>query len=192
MKIWSVNYVLHFGSVKIHKHCLHWNVFSTDINGKIIFNCFLLFKLFLLPSKLNESSQYIPQFFSDILRNWGKVYVWGILVLLFMESSIPMFQNLFKLSFIRSVNCSSHFFSPFLMVRKLYELNLWFQRCPEAQTWIYIWEILVLLSIKSSICTICTYSDFFLVCKLYSSGLEIILVISDYLRFMGSVGIGDF
>ena len=53
----SVNYVLHFGSVKMHKHCLYWNVFSTDINGKIIFNCLLLFKPFLLVSKLCESSQ---------------------------------------------------------------------------------------------------------------------------------------
>ena len=39
--------------------------------------------------------------------------------------------------------------------------------------WIYIWELLVLIFIKSSICTICSYSDFFwsanctfLVCKL--------------------------
>ena len=46
-----------FGSVKIHTHCLYWNAFSTDINGKIIFNCLLLFKPFLLVSKLYESSQ---------------------------------------------------------------------------------------------------------------------------------------
>ena len=32
---WSVNYVLHFASVKVHKHCLYWNVCSTDINGKL-------------------------------------------------------------------------------------------------------------------------------------------------------------
>ena len=50
---WSVtcenvvcNYVLHFGSVTIHRHCLYWNVFSTDINGKIIFNCLLLLSHF--------------------------------------------------------------------------------------------------------------------------------------------------
>ena len=53
----SVNYVLHFGSVKMHKHCLYWSVFSTDINGKIIFNYFLLFSSFLQVSKLYESSQ---------------------------------------------------------------------------------------------------------------------------------------
>ena len=60
-----------------------------------------------------------------MLRDWGKVYIWAILVLSFMESSIPTFQYLFKLFFIWSVNWSSHFFSPFLLVSKLYELSLW-------------------------------------------------------------------
>ena len=111
-------------------------------------------------------------FFLDIFRNWGKVYIWGILVLPCMESLFPTFQYFFLAFFhlvcklLNSiVNCS------FLLVSKLYELKLWFQICPEAETWIYIWEFLVLLFIKSSICTICAYSDFFLVCKLYNSGL---------------------
>ena len=38
----SINYVLYFGSVKVHKHCLYWNVFSTSKCRKIIFNCLLL------------------------------------------------------------------------------------------------------------------------------------------------------
>ena len=82
-----------FGSVKIHTHCLYWSAFSTDLNGKIIFNCLLLFKPFLLVSKLCESSQQIPQFYSDMLRNWGKVYIRGSSVFSFMESSIPTFQQ---------------------------------------------------------------------------------------------------
>ena len=45
-----------------------------------------------------------------------------------MEGSIPTFQHFFQLFFIWSVNCSSHFFSPFLLVSKLYELNLRFQK----------------------------------------------------------------
>ena len=69
----SVNYLLLFGSVKIHKHCLYWNGVSTDINGKMIFNYLLLFKSILLVSKLCESSHQLQQFFSDMLRNWGKV-----------------------------------------------------------------------------------------------------------------------
>ena len=31
MQIWSINYLLHFASVKIHKHCLYWKVFRTNI-----------------------------------------------------------------------------------------------------------------------------------------------------------------
>ena len=54
---WSINYVLHFGGVEIHKYCLYWSVFSTDINGNIIFNCLLLFEPFLLFSELYKSSQ---------------------------------------------------------------------------------------------------------------------------------------
>ena len=34
---------LHFGSVKIHKHCLYWKGFSANIYRKIFFNCLLLF-----------------------------------------------------------------------------------------------------------------------------------------------------
>ena len=126
MQIWSINYYLRFGSVKIHKHCLHWSVFSTKINRKVIFNCLLLFKILSLLSKLYELSQQIPQFFSDMLRNWGQVYIWGLLLLSFMESSIPTFQYFFQLFFICSVNCCSHIFSHFMSVGKFYELSIWF------------------------------------------------------------------
>ena len=62
---------------------------------KDYFQLLLFFKPFFLVSKLYELSQQIPQFFSGMLRNWGKVYIWGILVLQFMESSIPNFQYSF-------------------------------------------------------------------------------------------------
>ena len=53
---------------------------------------------------------------SDMLRNLGKVYIWGLLVLSYgkFSSNDLAFQ------------CSS------LLISKLYELSLWFQRCPEA------------------------------------------------------------
>ena len=92
IQIWSINYALRSGSAKIHKHCLYWSVVSTNINRKIIFNCLLLFKLLLLVSKLYEPSQEIPQFFSDMLRNWGQVHIGGCFVLSFMDTSIPTFQ----------------------------------------------------------------------------------------------------
>ena len=30
IKIWSMNYALHFGRVYIRKHCLYWSVFNTE------------------------------------------------------------------------------------------------------------------------------------------------------------------
>ena len=43
MQIWSIIYSLHFENVKIHKHCLYWKVFSTNIYRKIYFNSLLVF-----------------------------------------------------------------------------------------------------------------------------------------------------
>ena len=51
---------------------------------------------------------------------------------------------------------------------------------------------LVVLFMESSIRTVCTYSDLFLVCKLCLSDLQIMSLNSDHLRFMGSVDIGSF
>ena len=45
---------------------------------------------------------------------------------------------------------------------------------------------------ESSMCTVCTYSDFFLAGKLYYSGLEIMPFISAHLKSMTSVDIGGF
>ena len=56
----------------------------------------------------------------------------------------------------------------------------------------YLGDVLVLLFGERSICTICAYSDFFLGCKLYDSGQQIMLPVPEYLKFMASVDIGDF
>ena len=58
-------------------------------------------------------------------------------------------------------------------------------------------QLLVLLFMESSIRTVCTipirtYSYFFLVCKFYNSGLQIMLLTADRIRFMGSAYIGRF
>ena len=42
VQICSINYALHLESVKIHKNCLYWSVFGTDVNRDVVFNCFLL------------------------------------------------------------------------------------------------------------------------------------------------------
>ena len=41
--IWSINYALRFGSIKIHTFCLCGKVFSTNINREIIFKLFATF-----------------------------------------------------------------------------------------------------------------------------------------------------
>ena len=45
---------------------------------------------------------------------------------------------------------------------------------------------------ETLICTVCTYTGFFLVCKLHDYGLKIMTHISDHLRFMAIIDIGDF
>ena len=45
---------------------------------------------------------------------------------------------------------------------------------------------------ESSIRTVCTYSGLLPAFKLYNSDLQIMPLISDHLRFMGSVDIGGF
>ena len=41
--MWSINYSLHLGSVKIHKICLYWKVFSTEICKKFFLQQFTAF-----------------------------------------------------------------------------------------------------------------------------------------------------
>ena len=130
VQIWSINYALYFGSVKIYKqkHCLYWSVFSTDINRKIIFNFLLLFKVFLLVSKLYESSH---NFFWHAQKLRQGLYLRGFIIVINwrFNSNIPV---IFKFFFTWFVNCLSHFFRHFLLVSKLHDLNPWFQRYPEA------------------------------------------------------------
>ena len=96
-------------------------------------------------------------------------------------------------SFFHKV-CKLHesFFSHFLLVSKLFQLSLSSRRCPEVWALIYIRDLSVLLFMESLIHTVCTYSDFSLVWKLYKFGPQIMPLISDHLRFMGSVDIGGF
>ena len=45
---------------------------------------------------------------------------------------------------------------------------------------------------ESSICPICAYSGFLLVCKFYNSDVQIMPLILDHPRFMASVDIGYY
>ena len=43
MQIWSITYSLRFGSIKIHKHCVYWKVFITEIYKKDFLQMFATF-----------------------------------------------------------------------------------------------------------------------------------------------------
>ena len=82
---------------KFYLYCLyHFRLFLACKNlvHELCITFLLLFKLFLLASKLYDSSQ---NFFSDMLKIWTKVYIWELLVLLLIESSIPTFQYFFSI-----------------------------------------------------------------------------------------------
>ena len=52
MKIWSIIYSLHFEDVKIHKHCLYWKLFSTDIYIEKLFQQFAAFLAIFVGQKI--------------------------------------------------------------------------------------------------------------------------------------------
>ena len=112
VKIWPINYALHFGSAKIYEHCLYWSVFSTDINRKIIFNVCYLLSYFCWSrnymsqvSKFHISSRRVQKLRLGLCLMAFSIVIYGKL-----NSNFPVFFYLF---FIRSVNCSSHFLVTF-------------------------------------------------------------------------------
>ena len=127
MQILSINYLLNFGSVKIHKHCYI---------GK-----------YLVLAYTERLSSTVCCFFSYIFwsancMSWIKKFhlFWHAQKLrqdLYLRALIVHFQlsSNFLTFFIWSVNCSRDFSATF-SVSKLYELSfeLWkiFRRCPEA------------------------------------------------------------
>ena len=95
-------------------------------------------------------------------------HLWKVQFLLF---------SIFLAFFIWSANCSGQFCS-YLFCCSVSCMG-WVLDFGMSRSLIYIWNFLVLLLMKSFIHTICTFSDFFLVCKLYKSGMQIISLISD-------------
>ena len=127
MKIWSGNYVLHFGSIKIQKKiCLHWNAFSTDTNRKIISNCLLLSSYFCwLVNCMIWVSKFHNLFLTRsetearfIFEGFYYCDLW-----IYDQSFIQLSSTLLAI-FIWSVNCSSLFLA-FLLVIQLNDLNFW-------------------------------------------------------------------
>ena len=100
MQIWSINYSLDFENVKIYKHCLYWEVLSTEICRKIYFNSFFW------PARKLRQDLYLR-----------------VLILSFMESPFPTVRYFF--CFFYKVSKLFKELSATLLVSKLYELSLW-------------------------------------------------------------------
>ena len=130
LQIWSVNYALHFGGAKIHKNCLYWSVFSTDVYRKIAFNRLLLFKLFMLVSKLYESVNSKFSFLT-CLETEARFIFEGFSIIIYGKFN-SNFQVLFYFLFFHAVCILfKSVFNHFLSVSKLHQFSLWFQWCSE-------------------------------------------------------------
>ena len=186
MKIWSANYVLHFGSVKTHKDFLYWSVFSSDINGKIVFNCLLHFKPFFLVRKLWLKSVNSTTFFWHAQKLRLGVYLRDFSIVIYEKFNSDF--SVYSLAFFTwPVNCSSHFLVPLCLSLNCLSWALDFRDVQKIKHELIFESLRVLLFIKSSICAICTYSDIFLVWNCT------ILVCKLWLLYqtMASVDIGD-
>ena len=123
MQIWSIIYSLHFENVKIHKHCLYWKVFGTDLNRKIYFNSLLLFSYISWSVNcMTWVSKFKNVFLTCIETEARFIYEGKIYIVLygkFISDSVILFLlfylvcKLFKgffQSFCQSVNCISWVF----------------------------------------------------------------------------------
>ena len=124
MKMWSTNYSWHFGSVKIHKNCLYWKVFSTNIYTYIVKNFSTVFCFF---SYICWSVNYMSwvskfhKFFLTCSETEARFIFEGF-------KYCPLWKVNFQLSgtflafFIWSVNCLRDFFSHFVN-----QYNVWIE-----------------------------------------------------------------
>ena len=114
-------------------------------------------------------------FFSDMLRKLGKVCIWRLLILSFLESSIPAFQHIFSFFSSSLYNCSSHSFSAILKVSKLCVIIPWTighisQMSRNISIDLYLRSFSIAIYWKIYLCSL-SYCRLFLVCKLCKSGL---------------------
>ena len=123
MQIWSINYSLHFENVKIHKHCLYWKVFSTNIYRKIYFNSLLVFSYICWSVNCMSWVSKLNNFFLTCRETEARFIFEGFNIFLygkFISDSPIRF-----LLFLSSLWIVQGTFSATLSVSKLYELRLW-------------------------------------------------------------------
>ena len=130
MQIWSVNYSLHFEHNKIHKHCLYWKVFSTDIYRKIFSTvcCFFSYICWSVNcmswvSKFNNffltctetEARFIFEGFNIVL--YGRFISDSPILFYFFYLVCKLCKGLFQ-SLCQSVNCMSWVFESWNIPRR--------------------------------------------------------------------------
>ena len=155
MQILSIIYSLHFENVKIHKHCLYWKVFSTDIYRKIYFNSLLLFSYICW--SVNCMS-WVRKFNNFIL------HVWKLMQDLYLRALI--------LSFMESLFLTlQYFFCFFHLVYKFFK-GLFQLLCQSANCMLSLWIIEhtsemssnVSINLDLRLCSIAIYGKFYFYC----------------------------
>ena len=162
MQIGPINYSLHFGSVKIHKNCLYWTVFSTDIYRKIFFNCLLCFFSYICWSV--NCMSWVSKFdyvFLTCSETEARFIFEGLrlTVFSFMESSFPIcpyFFNFFHLVY----KLFKGLFQP-LCRSVIFMSWVWIMQHISEMTRsvgiIYNWDLVVLLFMESSVYNVRTW-----------------------------------
>ena len=93
IEIWSINYALHFGSIKVHKHCLYWTVFSTDVyrksklyklykSGVYIITCFEHRQCFIWEFFVSSCLAIVPDL--EMIQFWCVIHVCLVCILYFL------------------------------------------------------------------------------------------------------------
>ena len=129
------------------------------------------------------------------LYKFSDIFFLACSELSFKKNSFPTFWYFF--SFFHLVcNFFERLYHPLCWsincMNWVFKLCNMFWRCPEAYTLSFIWDLSVLLFMESSICTVCNFSDLYLACKLYKSGLYIMHYILDVSRYTNIAYIGVY
>ena len=126
MKILSVSYALHFGSVKIHKHCLYCSVFLQSLIPTFQY----FFNFIFIWSAICESHILVSFF-------------WSVNCMSCVFESQNIYQRCFSITICRTIN---------FYYLCLFRLFLWSVNCTVmvsklcliSQTTLNLWEVLIL------------------------------------------------
>ena len=111
MQIRPKNYSLHFQSVEIHKHCLYWKIFSTDIYRNFFSTVWCFFSYIYWSVDCISWVSKFDNFFLTCTEGEARFLFESFNIVLygkFIYNSLIPFPF-----FIWSVNCSRYFFSHF-------------------------------------------------------------------------------